>query len=157
MVVESTNQLDEVNRALLIQLEADPRLPVAELARRVGLSATATSERLRRLKESGVFVGTSVMLDPAAMGYPLLAFVRMRPFKGAAPALLRRLAEMPEVVECHHTTGEDCYLIRVHARDMQHLEELTTVMSSFGETTTSLCYSTPIATRSLLHQVAVER
>ena len=102
----------------------DARLSLAELGRRVGLSAPAVAERLQRLERDGVIRSYRAELDPAALGYGLSAVIRVRP----APRQLHKVADVargaPEVVECHRITGEDCYLIKAHVRSMTHLEEL---------------------------------
>ncbi|MGH7155450.1 MAG: Lrp/AsnC family transcriptional regulator, partial [Acetobacteraceae bacterium] len=103
--------LDARNLDLLRLLRANPRIPVSELARGVGMSAPAVRERLQRLEESGVIAGYRVELDPAALGYPVEAMVRVRP----APGQLSRIADlakrMPEVVECRRVAGEDCFIL----------------------------------------------
>jgi Lrp/AsnC family leucine-responsive transcriptional regulator len=141
--------LDDVNRRLLAELEADARLPLAELGRRVGLSAPAVSERVQRLEAEGVIAGYRAEVDPAALGYPLAAIIRVRP----AATQLRRIAEIaretPEVVECFRITGEDCFLMKVHLRSIDELEKILDRFVSFGQTTTSLIQSTPVPRRPL--------
>jgi Lrp/AsnC family transcriptional regulator, leucine-responsive regulatory protein len=141
--------LDGPNRRLLAELQADARLSNAELGRRVGLSAPAVAERVRRLEQAGVITGYRAEVDPAAIGYPLSAIVRIRP----AAQQLRKVAELaertPEVVECHRITGEDCFLIRMHLRDVEHLEEVIDQFILFGQTTTSIMQSSPVDGRPL--------
>jgi Lrp/AsnC family transcriptional regulator, leucine-responsive regulatory protein len=141
--------LDEPNRRLLGELQADARLSNAELGRRVGLSAPAVAERVRRLEQAGVITGYRAQVDPAAVGYPLSAIVRIRP----AAQQLRKVAELaertPEVVECHRITGEDCFLMRMHLRDVEHLEEVIDQFILFGQTTTSIMQSSPVDDRPL--------
>src|SRR5512142_586089 len=102
----NTRSLDEVDRALLGELQDDARLSLAELGRRVGLSAPAVAERLQRLEQDGAIRGYHADLDPALLGYPLTAVIRMRP----TPRQIAKVAEVaraaPEVVECHRITGE---------------------------------------------------
>jgi Lrp/AsnC family leucine-responsive transcriptional regulator len=141
--------LDAIDRRLLASLQTDGRRRIATLAREVGLSAAATGERLRRLEESGVIHGYRAILDPVALGYPITAVVRIRP----APQQLRRIPalaeETPEVVECLRITGEDCFLIRVHVRSMLHLEEILDRFVIYGQTTTSIVQSAPVARRGV--------
>jgi Lrp/AsnC family leucine-responsive transcriptional regulator len=141
--------LDEPNRRLLAELQADARLSNAELGRRVGLSAPAVAERVRRLEQAGVITGYRAQIDAAAIGYPLSAIVRIRP----AAQQLRKVADLaertPEVVECHRITGEDCFLMRMHLRDVQHLEEVIDQFILFGQTTTSIMQSSPVNGRPL--------
>jgi Lrp/AsnC family leucine-responsive transcriptional regulator len=141
--------LDDTNLALLAELQRDARLSLAELGRRVALSPPAVAERLQRLERHGVIRGYHADLDPAALGYGLSAVIRVRP----APRQLHKVADItraaPEVVECHRITGEDCYLIKAHIRSMTHLEELLDQLSPFGQTTTSIIQSSPVAARGV--------
>ena len=148
-VVAETSALDDTNLRLLSELQDDARVSLAELGRRVGLSPPAVAERLQRLERDGVIRGYRAELDPVALGYPLSAVIRIRP----APRQLPKLAELaqaaPEVVECLRITGEDCYLLRAHVRSVTHLEELIDQFTPFGQTTTSIVHSSPIAARAL--------
>jgi Lrp/AsnC family transcriptional regulator, leucine-responsive regulatory protein len=141
--------LDDTNRRLLEELQADARLSVAELARRVGLSAPAVAERLQRLERDGVIGAYRAVLDPRQLGYALTVIVRIRP----APRELRKVAELardtPEVVECHRITGDDCFFMRAHVRDVEHLEELIDRFVPFGVTTTSIVQSSPVPGRGV--------
>jgi Lrp/AsnC family transcriptional regulator, leucine-responsive regulatory protein len=141
--------LDATNRRLLAELQRDARLSLAELGRRVGLSSPAVAERLQRLERQQLIRGYRVELDPAALGYPLSAIVRIRP----APRQLHEIADLarvtPEVVECLRITGEDCFLIKAHIRSMTHLEQLLDQFAPFGQTTTSIVQSSPVAARGI--------
>jgi Lrp/AsnC family leucine-responsive transcriptional regulator len=141
--------LDDVNRRILTELQADGRIAVAELARRLHLSPPTVAERLARLESAGVIRGYHADVDPVAVGYALSAVIRVRP----APRQLHKVAELvrglPEVVECHRITGEDCYLIKAHVRDVGHLEELIDQLAPYGQTTTSIVQSSPVPPRGL--------
>src|SRR5205807_3111155 len=117
--------------------------------RRVGLSSPAVAERLGRLERRGVIRGYRAELDPDALGYSLTAVIRVRP----APRQLYKVAQLAqttaEVVECHRITGEDCYLIKAYVRSMAHLEEILDQLAPFGQTTTSIVQSSPVAGRGL--------
>jgi Lrp/AsnC family transcriptional regulator, leucine-responsive regulatory protein len=147
--VPANHRLDDVNLRLLDELQHDARLSVAELGRRVGLSAPAVAERLARLERDGVIRGYRAELDPDALGFPLTAIIRVRP----APRQLFKVAELaratPEVVECHRMTGEDCYLIKAHVRSVTHLEEVIDQLATFGQTTTSILQSSPVPPRGI--------
>jgi Lrp/AsnC family leucine-responsive transcriptional regulator len=144
--------LDETDRRLLIELQEDARLSLAELGRRVGLSAPAVAERVRRLTDEGVIRGFRTDVDPRALGYALSAIVRVRP----APRQLQKVAELArataEVVECHRITGEDCFFMKAHVRDVEHLEDVIDRFTVFGQTTTSVMQTSPVPLRG----VAVE-
>jgi Lrp/AsnC family leucine-responsive transcriptional regulator len=141
--------LDSTNRRLLAELQANARVTQAELARRVGLSSPAVAERLQRLEQHGVICGYRAEIDPAAVGFSLSAIIRVRP----APRQLHKVAELarslPEIVQCDRITGEDCYLIRAHVRDVHHLEELIDQLAPYGQTTTSIVQSSPVPARGL--------
>jgi Lrp/AsnC family leucine-responsive transcriptional regulator len=147
-------ELDETDRRLLIELQADARLSLAELGRRVGLSAPAVAERVRRLADEGVIRGFRTDVDPRALGYTLSAIVRVRP----APRQLQKVAELaretPEVVECHRITGEDCYFLKAHVRDVEHLEEVIDRFALFGQTTTSVMQTSPVPLRGVAVELA---
>jgi Lrp/AsnC family transcriptional regulator, leucine-responsive regulatory protein len=141
--------IDGINRRLLVELQNDARLTLAELGRRVDLSPPAVAERLQRLESDGVIVGYRAELSPSALGYSLSAVIRIRP----APRELRKVAELaqktPEVVECNRITGEDCFILRLHVRDVEHLEEVIDRFVPYGQTTTSIVQSSPVPARGL--------
>jgi DNA-binding Lrp family transcriptional regulator len=118
--------LDNLDRALLQALQEDGRLSNAELARRVDLSATGLHKRLRRLQESGIILGYAVQLNREALGYDMLCFVQVtlqRHEPDAVDHFRREVQAMPEVLECHHLTGEFDYLLKVIVRNRKHLEQ----------------------------------
>ena len=141
--------VDAVNRRLLLELQADARLSLAELGRRVGLSPPAVGERLQRLQEAGVVRGYRAELDPGALGLPLGAIVRVRPAAGELHKVAELARQTPEVVECHRITGEDCFFMKLHLRDVEHMEEVIDRFLLYGQTTTSIVQSSPVAARGL--------
>jgi Lrp/AsnC family transcriptional regulator, leucine-responsive regulatory protein len=143
----SEGVLDQVNTALLRELQAEPRIATSELARRVGMSAPAVRERIQRLEAVGVIAGYRVVIDPAAVGLPLTAFSRIRPVPGALPKIAKLAAETPEVTECYRITGEDCFLVKLHAPALDQLETILDRFLAFGNTTTSIVVSTPVPAR----------
>ena len=100
---------DPVNTRILMELQKNPRLTMTELGRRVGLSSPAVTERVRRLEEMGVIQGYRLDINPAALGLPIAAYVRIRPNPGQLPKIADLADSIPEIVECHRVTGEDCY------------------------------------------------
>jgi Lrp/AsnC family leucine-responsive transcriptional regulator len=141
--------LDDTNLRLLAELQADARLSLAELGRRVGLSSPAVAERLQRLEREDVILGYHALLNPRALGLSLSAVIRVRP----APRQLHQVAELatrtPEVVDCRRITGEDCYIMTAHVRSVEHLEEVIDRFAAYGQTTTSVVQSSPVAPRGL--------
>ncbi len=120
---------------------------MAELGRRIGLSAPAVAERVQRLERAGVIRGYQADLDPAALGYPVAAVVRIRPAPGQLQRIPEIARETPEVGECHRITGEDCYLLRLYLHSIDDLEEILDRFTPFGMTTTSIVHSTPVPRR----------
>ena len=143
----SEPQLDSTNRQLIGALQEDARLSLAELGRRVGLTAPAVAERVARLEEAGVIRGYHADVDPRALGLELSVVLRIRP----ATRMIAKVAELaqatPEVTECHRVTGEDCFVMRLHVRDVVHLEELIDRFVLYGQTTTSIVQSSPVPGR----------
>jgi Lrp/AsnC family transcriptional regulator, leucine-responsive regulatory protein len=141
--------LDETNRRLLAELQEDARLSLAELGRRVRLSSPAVAERLARLESAGVIRGYRADIDPRALGYALSVVIRIRP----APRELRKVADVardtPEIVQCDRVTGEDCYVMRAHVRDVEHLEEVIDRFAIYGQTTSSIVQSSPVPARAV--------
>lgn len=146
--------LDETNRRLLAELSAEPRISMSALARKVGMSSPAVTDRVRRLERAGVIAGYRVDLDPAALGYPIAAYVRIRPAPGQLPKIAALAAELPQVSECHRITGEDCFLLKVHAAAVDQLEDLLDKFLLYGQTTTSIVQSSPVPPRPLPLQPA---
>jgi Lrp/AsnC family transcriptional regulator, leucine-responsive regulatory protein len=142
-----SNLLDDVNLRILAELQTDGRIGMAELGRRVGLSAPAVSERVQRLERAGVITGYRAELEPGALGYPISAVVRIRPSPGQLQRIPEIARETPEVAECHRITGEDCYLVRLHLRSIDELEEILDRFTPHGLTTTSIVHSTPVPRR----------
>jgi Lrp/AsnC family transcriptional regulator, leucine-responsive regulatory protein len=141
--------IDPPDLRILKELQENARLSLAELGRRVGLSAPAVGERLQRLERDGVITGYRADVDPRALGLGLTAVIRVRP----APGQLENVAELarrtPEIVECRRITGEDCYIATAHLRDVEHLEEVIDHFVALGQTTTSIAQSSPVPRRSL--------
>jgi Lrp/AsnC family leucine-responsive transcriptional regulator len=141
--------LDATDRRLLTELQADGRLSLAELGRRIGLSSPAVAERLRRLEADGVITGYRADVDPARLGLGLGVLIRIRP----APRQLAAVADLargtPEIVECLRVTGDDCFVMTAHVRDVTHLEEVIDAFAAYGQTTTSVMQSSPVPRRGV--------
>jgi Lrp/AsnC family transcriptional regulator, leucine-responsive regulatory protein len=142
-------RLDPTDRRLLAELQADARLSLAELGRRVGLSSPAVAERLRRLEGDGVITGYRADVDPASLGLGLGVLIRIRPAPRQLAAVAQLARETPEVVECLRVTGDDCYVMTAHVRDVGHLEEVIDAFAAYGQTTTSIMQSAPVPRRGV--------
>jgi len=150
MAVDPPITLDAVDVALLAELQADGRQSVAALARRVTMSSSAVAERVRRLEETGVIRGYRAEVDPERVGYAILAYLRLRYPSSDYRPLHELLGAMPEVVEAHHVTGDDCFVLKVLATSMRHLEQLSGRVGALGAVTTSVSYSSPFAERPIV-------
>lgn len=139
---------DVVNLRILRELQEDPRLTMTELGRRVGLSSPAVTERVRRLEEAAVIRGYRLEIDPAALGLPIAAYVRIRPNAGQLPKLADLARSIPEVVECHRVTGEDCFVLKVYLPSLDQLDRILDRFLLHGTTTTSLIQSSPVPLRA---------
>ena len=148
-VIAVEDGIDDVNYRLLAELQDDARLSLAELGRRVGLSAPAVAERIQRLEQRGVIRGYRADIDPRALGLALTAVVRVRPAPGQLYNVAERAQDTPEVVDCVRVTGEDCYFITAHLRDVSHLEQVIDRFAALGQTTTSIAQSAPVPRRGL--------
>jgi len=140
--------LDETNRRLLEALTDDPRASAAELARHVGMSAPAVRERVARLEQAGVIRGYRLDVDPAAIGLPVAAWVRIRPGPGQLPRIAELAARVPQVSECHRISGEDCFLLKVHVPAIEDLEAVLDQFLVHGQTHSSFVVSTPVPPRT---------
>ena len=141
------NLLDPINLQLLKLLQEDGRLSVAELGRRISMSAPAVAERVQRLERAGVITGYHAEIDPRRLGYPIAAIVRVRPSPGQLQKIPEIARETPKVAECYRITGEDCYLMKLHLRAIEDLEELLDLFTPYGLTTTSIIHSAPVPRR----------
>lgn len=145
-----TLQLDEKAWQLLLALQEDGRAPLKSLADAAGLSVPATAERLKRLKDAGVVRSVGAEVDPAQAGYLVRAVIGITVLQPGKKAFLDKLRRAAEVLECHHVAGADSYVMTVVARDLTDLERFLASINSYGETRTSIVFSTPIPRRGLV-------
>lgn len=134
-------ELDETDWCILVEVQRNGRIPLTELGRRVNLSASATTERVRRMEALGVIAGYRADVDLAKVGFTVLALVRLKYPGNRHEPLRRLLGERLEILECLRTTGEDCYTLKVAAGSMAHLERIVDELAQFGSTTTNVVYS----------------
>ncbi|WP_207537765.1 Lrp/AsnC family transcriptional regulator [Sabulicella rubraurantiaca] len=119
--------MDEIDRKILLAVQADGAAGLAEIAKIAGLSVSATAERQKRLEERKLIRGWHAELDPALVGVPLLAFLRLDMRPGKEDSAFRRLVRKQEaVLECHQLTGEWSYLLKLRVPDIGALDELIT-------------------------------
>lgn len=120
-----TNQklyIDGIDKKILRALMEDARTPVLEIARQVGISGAAIHQRLRKLEKSGLLAGSKFVINPKILGYTTMAFVGIFLDKAMNnPDAVKQLKKIPEVLECHYTTGNWSILIKVLCKDNEHL------------------------------------
>ena len=143
----SDGLLDDVNVRLLGELLHEPRLTMSELGRRIGMSSPAVTERVRRLEEAGIILGYRLDINPVPLGLPISAYIRIRPNPGQLPRIAELARQIPEVVECHRITGEDCFILKVHLPGMDQLDRILDAFLLYGSTTTSMIQSSPVPLR----------
>jgi Lrp/AsnC family leucine-responsive transcriptional regulator len=136
--------LDPVGRKLLRALQENARLSFSELGRRVGLSSPAVTERVRRLEELDIITGYHAEVNPAALGYGVMAFIRLTTPTEKYPRVLELAQRLPEIRECHHVTGGEAFILKVLATSIPHLESIIVQLSAFGATSTSIVLSSPV-------------
>ena len=140
--------LDQTDWHILRELQQDARLSWTELGRRVGLSSPAAQERVRKLEDAGVIEGYRAVLNLPQVGLPIMAFVRVGNLPTLDEQRLEKLVcDMDEVLECHHITGEDCFIVKIGALSIPHLESVIARFSDFTHTTTGIVLSSPIQNR----------
>ena len=141
------NGVDATDQHILEALSRNARMPLKELAEAAGLSSPSAAERLRRLEERGVVTGFSVGIDPASLGYPLQAIVRVRPLPGQLHIVQKLIQETPEIIECDKVTGDDCFFARLVVRSMGELDGILDRIAERAETSTSMIKATPVSRR----------
>src|SRR5215467_5162397 len=139
----SEKLFDHTNWEILRHLQADARLSYHELGRRVGLSAPAVAERVRRLEAEGVISGYHAQVDPAKVGLPITAFIRTTCIKNRCIHTHANPCDFPEVLEYHRVTGTNCGVFKVCVSSVRHLEDLIDRLSAYELPTTSIVLSTP--------------
>jgi Lrp/AsnC family leucine-responsive transcriptional regulator len=147
MTMDSTALLDSYGRKLLDELQANARLSLAELGRRIGLSPTAAAERLKHMEEIGILHGYTVEIDREALGIEVMAFIRMSCGGQHYHRLIEFVQTLEEVRECHHLTGGDDFLLKVTTMSMADLEALIEALLPYGNPITSLVLSSPVERR----------
>ncbi|MFB7863202.1 MULTISPECIES: Lrp/AsnC family transcriptional regulator [unclassified Streptomyces] len=140
---------DATDWRILAALQDQGRASFADLARTVSMSPSAVTERVRRMEEAGVIAGYTAVVDQERLGLPILAFVRLRYPNGNYKPFHDLLDTTPEVLEAHHVTGDDCFVLKVAARSMKHLEEISGKVGALGSVTTSVVYSSPLPRRPI--------
>ena len=147
MTLDSKKLLDGVGWNLLRELQTDARLSFAELGRRVGLSLPAVAERVRRMEEAGIITGYHAEVGLPEIGISVMAFIRITTTGDRYPSIIQLARDLPEVLECHHLTGTDSFIMKVVTPAILDLEALISQLSTYGQTATSIVLSSPVTKR----------
>jgi len=142
-------QLDHIDQTLVALLQQNARATYAELGRQVGLSTPSTTERIRRLEDSGIILGYRAQVSPAALGFTLSAIIRVTVAGERLTRFAQQVQKIHEVLECHRVTGAESYVLRVAVRDTLHLESVIDSLLPYVATTTSLILASPIEWRAV--------
>ena len=141
--------LDRIGRKLLRALQENARLSYSELGRQRGLSAPAVAGRMRKMEEAELITGYHAEVDPATLGYDVLAFIRLTTSTEKYPRVLELAQRLPEIRECHHVTGSEAFILKVLATSIPHLESIIAQLNTFGATSTSVVLSSPVRKQGL--------
>ena len=121
-VINQNVHIDGIDKKILRALMEDARTSVLEIARSVGVSGAAIHQRLRKLEKSGLLAGSKFVINPKILGYTTMAFVGIFLDKAISnPDAVRQLKKVPEVLECHYTTGNWSILVKILCKDNEHL------------------------------------
>lgn len=142
-------ELDDLDWRLLELLQGDARMSFSELGRRVSLSAPAVTDRIHKLEAGGVITGYHAIVDPAKLGLPIEAVIRVRLRSLDGPHFRENILPLPQVHAADHVTGDECWVLRARCVSTTDLENLVEQIHSYGETTTSLIFSSPLRHRAI--------
>ena len=118
-------KIDGIDKRILRHLMQDARKPILEIARDIGISGAAIHQRLRKLEKSGLIAGSKFVINPKALGYRTMAYIGIYLDKAMSnPVAVKALQKIPEVLECHYTTGDWSILIKVLCKDNEHLMQV---------------------------------
>ena len=121
-VINQNIFIDGIDKKILRALMTDARTPILEIARNVGISGAAIHQRLRKLEKSKLISGSKFIINPKVLGYTTMAFVGVYLDKAVSnPEAVKQLEKIPEVLECHYTTGHWSIFIKILAKDNEHL------------------------------------
>jgi len=136
--------LDRIGFKILAALQENARMPLARIGAKVGLSAPAVGERVKKLEEAGIIKGYHARIDPEAMGRPVSAFIQLTTDARHYPAVKSLAADRPEIIACHHVSGAASFVLHVRVSAVADLEPLVARFSPLGQTRTAIVLSTPV-------------
>src|SRR5215472_17028103 len=138
MALQSERSLDQTDWKILREKQDDRRLSYNELGKRVGLSAPATAERVRKLEDAGIITSYGAQVDVAKLGLPLLVFIQLRCFPEKCLFKTSSAEKFPEVLEMHKLSGNHCALLKAALASLEHLEAFNERLNVHGEQITNV-------------------
>ncbi len=153
--LQSRQELDKIDLALIEELQDNARISFAELARRVHLSTPAVIDRIHRLEQTGVILRYRAEIDPAALGLYVRAFVKVTVAGDRLGSFARVARDIPEILECHRVTGNESFIVQVAVRDMNHLEAVIDSLMPYVATNTSMVLNSPVQSARIAPHTAV--
>jgi len=141
-------ELDAMDGKILDILQQDARTTLAEIGRRIHMSQPAVAERVKRMEAANVISGYHAHVNPGALGYGITAFIRVARRSNDTPVDVVA-AQVPEIIECHSITGDDCSIVKVVAPNVAELEKVIIQLTRCGVTSTSLILSSRIERKAI--------
>lgn len=149
MTEKNEKLLDDVGWQLLRLLQEHARLSFKELGQHVGLASSSVAERVHRMEEAEILLGYHADINLEKVGLPVMAFIRMNTSGQNSARIALLLQDMPDILECYRLTGSEAFIMKVCVSSVKQLEVLIDQLSQYGQPTTSLVLSIPLARRLL--------
>jgi len=149
--------LDDIGWNIISELQKNARIPFSELGRRVGLSTPAVVERVRQMEDAGIIRGFHAEIDPAKLGFGVMAFIRVKVSGGKLRNFAELVRSCPEALECHRVTGSESFIVKVAVTDINHLESVIDALMPYLATTTSMILSSPVQWSAVKRRVQPPR
>ncbi|MES2107339.1 MAG: Lrp/AsnC family transcriptional regulator [Bacteroidota bacterium] len=140
--------IGELNAAILEELEADARISITEIGKRVGLSGPAVSERIKKMEDEGIIKGYTTQLDYDQVGLTVNAFITLKSSLTHA-GVVKKIEDIPDILECYSITGNNCLIMKVATSTTKRLETIIWQLQQFGETNTSIVLSEAFKKRGI--------
>jgi Lrp/AsnC family transcriptional regulator, leucine-responsive regulatory protein len=141
-------ELDGMDGKILEILQADARTTLAEIGRRIHMSQPAVAERVKRMEAANVITGYHAKVNPAALGYGITAFIRVA-IRGQDLPMEAVAAQLPEIIECHSVTGDDCHIVKVVVPSVTELSQIISHLTRCGVTSTSIVLSSSVERKAI--------
>ncbi|MEP6610459.1 MAG: Lrp/AsnC family transcriptional regulator [Mucilaginibacter sp.] len=141
--------IGDLNAGILRQLEADARISITEIGKRVGLSGPAVSERIKKMEDEGIITGYTTHIDYDTIGLTVNAFITLKSSLTHA-GVLKKIEEIPDILECYSITGHNCLMMKVATSTTKRLETIIAQLQQFGETNTSIILSEAFKKRGVV-------